>query len=137
MKWIMTYTFALPPHMVCGPEISDLIQEIYPGMCNAVPAQDMYFLERAILCPRNTEVNEINSVVLREFSGDAQVFHCADSIKGSDDDVYQYPLEYLNSIKSGSLPPACLEVKPGVPLMLLRNMDQNKDYAMGQGCGTI
>jgi PIF1-like helicase len=28
----LEHTFALPPHMVCGPEISDLIQEIYPRM---------------------------------------------------------------------------------------------------------
>ena len=128
----LEHTFALPPHMVCGPEISDLIQEIYPGIRNAVPAQDKYFLERAILCPRNTEVNEINSAVLREFPGDAQVFHCADSIKGSEeDDVDLYPVEYLNSIESGSLPPARLEVKPGVPLMLLRNMDQRQGLCNG------
>jgi PIF1-like helicase len=28
----LEHTFSLPPHMVCGPEISDLIQEIYPGI---------------------------------------------------------------------------------------------------------
>jgi hypothetical protein len=126
----LDHTFSIPPHMVCGPQISDMTREIYPGIRNAVPAQDQYFLERAILCPRNTEVNEINSEVLREFPGDAQVFHCADSVKGSDD-ADQYPMEYLNSIESGSLPPARLEVKPGVPLMLLRNLDQKQGLCNG------
>jgi hypothetical protein len=70
----LDHTLSIPPHMVCGPQISDLIWEIYPGICNAVPGQDQYFLEKAILCPRNTEVNEINSEVLRNFPGNAQVF---------------------------------------------------------------
>ena len=60
---------------VSGPEIADLIQQIYPGFGNAVPTQDDYFLKRAILCPRNTEVNEINALVLKQYPGDAQVFH--------------------------------------------------------------
>jgi hypothetical protein len=116
--------------MVCGPGIADLIQEIYPGIGNPVLAQDEYFLKRAILCPRNTEINEINSMVLRQFPGDGQVMHCVDSIKGSDDEN-QYPVEYLNSIEMGSIPPAHLEVKPGVPLMLLRNLDQRHGLCNG------
>jgi hypothetical protein len=53
------------------------------------------------------------TLVLREFPSDAHVFHCADSIKGSDDDdVDEYPVDYLNSIESCSLPSAHLEVKP-------------------------
>jgi hypothetical protein len=116
--------------MVCGPEIADLIQEIYPGIGNPVPAQDNYFLDRAILCARNTEVNEINSMVFREFPGDAQVMHCANSITESDD-ADRYPAEYLNSLEMGSLPPAHLDVKPGVPLMLLRNLDQRQGLCNG------
>ena len=53
------------------------------------------------------------------------MFHCADVVKGSEDGD-QYPVEYLNSIDIASLPPPHLEVKPGVPLMLLRNMDQRQ-----------
>ena len=63
----LNYVFSPPPHMVYGPDIADLIQEIYPGIANAGPVQDAYFLERGILSPRNTEVNEINSLVYRQF----------------------------------------------------------------------
>ena len=79
----LNHVFSLPQHMVCGPDIADLIHEIYPGIANAMPVQDAYFLERGILCPRNTEVNEINSLVYREFPGEGQVFHFADTVKGS------------------------------------------------------
>jgi DNA helicase Pif1, 2B domain len=122
----LDHSFSIPPPMVCRPQVSDLIQEIYPGIHNAVPAQDQYFFEWAILCPRNTEVNEINCEVLGEFLGTAQVFR-ADSVKGCAD-ADQYPMEYL---KSGSLPPACLEVKPGVPLTLLHNLDQRQGLCNG------
>ena len=40
-------------------------------------------------------------------------------------------MEYLNSIDIASLPPPHLEVKPGVPLMLLRNMDQRQGLCNG------
>ena len=126
----LNHMFSLPQHMVCGPDIADLIQEIYLGIANAVPAQDAYFLERGIPCPRNTEVNEINALVYRQFPGEGQVFHCADAVKGSEDGD-QYPVESLNSIDIASLPPPHLEVKPGVPLMLLRNMDQRQGLCNG------
>ena len=86
----LNHTFVVPPHMVSGPEIADLIQQIYPGFGNADSTQNDYFLKRAILCPRNTEVNEINALVLKQFLGDAQVFNCVA-------DAYQYPVEFLNS----------------------------------------
>ena len=60
------------------------------------------------------------------------MFHCADNVKGSEDGDW-YPVEYLNSIDIASLPPPLphLEVKPGVPLMLLRNMDQRQGLCNG------
>lgn len=120
---LLDHTFSLLQHMVSNPAVSDLIHNIYPGI--ARPSQDNYFLERGILCPRNIEVNDINSLVFRGFPGEEQIFHCADSIEGSEDGDH-YPVEYLNSIEMGSLPPAQFQVKPGVPLMLLRNLDQRQ-----------
>ena len=35
----------------------------------------------------------------------------ADSVKGSEGEEQLYPVEYLNSINMGSLPPSQLEVK--------------------------
>ena len=58
------------------------------------------------------------------------MFHCADAIKGSEDGD-QHPVEYLNSIDIASLPPPHLKVKPGVPLMLLRDMDQRQGLCNG------
>ena len=56
------------------------------------------------------------------FPGESGTYSSADSIQAAEDGA-QYPVEYLNSVNTGSLPPSQLEVKIGVPLMPLRNLD--------------
>jgi hypothetical protein len=86
--------------------------------------QDQYFLEHAILCPRNAEVNEINSKIYSQFPGQGQIYHSADSAKGyNQEEADLYPVDYLNSLNFGGIPPSKLELKYGVPLMLLCNLD--------------
>jgi hypothetical protein len=51
------------------------------------------------------------------------LYHRADSVKElADDNLQQYPVEYLNSINIPTLPPSELVLKKGMPLMLLRNL---------------
>ena len=108
--------------MICGLEVTDLTRVIYPNIENGQALTNQYFLERAILCPRNVEVDEINSFMCDLFPGGSRTYNSADSIQGAEDGI-QYPVEYLNSINTGGLPPSQLEVKIGIPLMLLRNLD--------------
>jgi hypothetical protein len=89
--------------MVCGPGIPALISATYPILQTREGMTDEYFLERAILCPRNSEVDEINQQVLQKFPGEARLYSSADSVKGGDGE--HYPVEYLNSITIGGLPP--------------------------------
>ena len=74
----LDHTFVLPEHMICGPETSDLIQKIYPDVEHGDALQDKYFLEHAILCPRNVEVDEINTLVFNQFPGDGRLYPSAD-----------------------------------------------------------
>jgi hypothetical protein len=123
-------SLTLPQHMVCGPQISDLIATIYPNIGTGEALQDKYFLERAILCPRNMEVDEINAEVLKVFPGIERLYSSADSVKGAEDGN-MYPVEYLNSLNMGGLPPSQLCLKPGVVLMLLRNLDLGRGLCNG------
>ena len=107
----LDHTFALPEHMICGPETSDLIQNIYPDVEHGDALQHKYSFECAILCPRNVEVDEINTLVFNKFPGDGRLYPSADSVKGSEREGQLYPVEYLNSINMGGLPPSQLEVK--------------------------
>ena len=69
----LDHTFALPEHMICVPETSNLIQQIYPDPEHGDAFQDKHFLEHAILCPQNVEVDDINSLVFHQFHGDGHV----------------------------------------------------------------
>ena len=62
--------------------------------------------------------------------GQSSVFHSVNTAEG-DVETESYPVEYLNSLNFGGIPPSRLEVKPGVPLMLLRNIDPQRGLCNG------
>ena len=59
----------LPQHMICGLELTDFIRAIYPNIENGQALTNQYFLEHVIICPRNVEVDEINSLMCGLFPG--------------------------------------------------------------------
>jgi hypothetical protein len=83
-----------------------------------------FLLNRAILTPMNKHVSIINSILLDQFDGDAIDLYSADSLNNIDStDALRYPVEFLNQIESGSLPPHHLRLKMGCPIITLRNLD--------------
>ena len=60
----LDHSFTIPQHMICGPDLPSLLSATYPWLENGEPISDQFFLEHTILCPRNSEVNEINALVL-------------------------------------------------------------------------
>jgi hypothetical protein len=120
----------LPAHMICGPDLSDLLSEIYPNIGLGAEWRDSEFLERGILCPRNSQVDEINAQLLSLFPGESRVFYSADKARG-DSETELYPVEYLHSLNFGGISPSRLELKTGVPLMLLRNIDPERGLCNG------
>ena len=118
-----------PQDMICGPAVSALISAVYPNLQTREAPPDKYYLERAILCPRNSEVDEINEEVLKTLPGEGD-YSSAKSIKGSEEGNH-YPVGYLNSINMGGLPPSQLRLKIGIPLMLLQNLDLRHGLCTG------
>ena len=128
----LDHSFTIPPHMKLEPEsLPALISEIYPNIQNGCTLSDDHFLERSILCPRNIEVNEINALVIQSFPGDMTNFHSVDTASTSNEDLSEYPVEYLNSLDIPGMAPSHLQLKIGVPLMLLRNLDAGKGLCNG------
>ena len=71
---------------------------------------------------------------MAKFPGNASTLLSADLVQTQDDAVndYQpYPVEYLNSLTASGLPLARLTLKPGCPIMLLRNLDPSKGLCNG------
>jgi len=86
-------------------------------------------VDRTILSAKNTDVDEINSSILKSFPGEKVVFTSADSVTERD---YDYiPAEFLHTLTPSGFPLHRLELKLGVPLMLLRNLNPSQGLYNG------
>ena len=81
-----------------------------------------WLCERAILAPKNVNVNAINLQIQQQLPGEAMSYKTIDTVKDIDM-VVQYPTEFLNSLEPSGMPPHNLRLKIGSSIMLLRNLD--------------
>ena len=113
--------------------VESLIKSVYPGIGHGDKSAE-YFLDCTILACRNDKVDDINEAVLAKFPGNAHTLLNADSVQTQDgavNDHQPYPTEYLNSLRASGLPLSKLTLKPGCPIMLLRNLDPSKGLCNG------
>jgi ATP-dependent DNA helicase PIF1 len=94
-----------------------------------------YLKERAIVSPTNEVVDDINMYILTLLPGEQKEYLSADSISKcfdtcSDADVL-YPIEYLNTLSANNFPQHKLFLKVGVPIILLRNLNQSVGLCNG------
>ncbi|RCV30825.1 hypothetical protein SETIT_6G126800v2, partial [Setaria italica] len=87
---------------------------------------ESYLCKRAIVSPTNDIADEINSTMIsmaptKEYLSFYCLFKCSDVV---DDVDLLYPVELLISLKVNNFPDHCLVLKVGVPVMLLRNLNQ-------------
>ena len=120
---IETSTIKLPfGHVVKDTE--KLISMIYPNIATKYTDKN-WLKNRAILAPRNDTVDHLNQVILGKLPGSERLYLSIDDTVDKADAVY-YPKEFLNSLTPTGLPLHELRLKPGVPLILLRNLDPPK-----------
>jgi len=112
-----------------------LCQSVSPDFTNTF--QDLENLKgTAVLTPRNETVDEINDYLLSKVPGLAKEYFSADSIDQDEaltEEGFEmsYPMEYLNSLEFPGLPAHRLCLKVGVPIMLLRNLNQKEGLCNG------
>ena len=87
-----------------------------------------WLCERAILAPKNSSVNSINSQIQNFLPGISKTYKSIDTVTDPDQAVY-YPTEFLNSLEPPGMPSHNLELKIGAAIILLRNLDP-LNYAM-------
>ena len=76
-----------------------------------------YMAQRAIVAPRNADVDIINAVASVPFPGASVEYMSRDSFADEDSAAAAlYPTEFLNSINPPSLPPHHLSLKVGQPI---------------------
>ncbi|MCO5550239.1 hypothetical protein L7F22_003722 [Adiantum nelumboides] len=141
-KWLMgngtltsheDHTMAIPSDMVLSNQSMDgLISYIYSDM-NRHLGDAIYFRDRAILAPRNSDVDIVNAKTLCAMSGDIVEYFSADSIiEDSMQQSFLYSVEFLNGLNlGGGFPVHYLQLKLNAPIILLRNLDPSRGLCNG------
>ncbi|CAK1602388.1 unnamed protein product [Parnassius mnemosyne] len=104
---------------------SELIASVYSDLTNNMheeTVRDKWLCERAILAPKNESVNKINSDILSEVAGEITEYLSVDTVMDTEQNT-SYPVEFLNSLEWSGVPSHKLQLKLGVPVMLMRNFD--------------
>ncbi|XP_023748617.1 uncharacterized protein LOC111896883 [Lactuca sativa] len=115
--------------------IGSLIKFVYPSIVENFNIAG-YFQERAILSPKNEVVQEINDRLLKLIPGEEKEYLSSDSLYQSEFvhnqvDCNLYSPYVLNGLKLSGMPNHKLIFKVGVPIMLLRNIDQKNGLCNG------
>jgi ATP-dependent DNA helicase PIF1 len=104
--------------------VAELIDAVYPGLSQNYLNLD-WLRERVILAPKNEDVNELIDLILIMLPGVVNEYKSIDTVV-DDDQVVNFPQEFLNSLDPAGLPPHRLLLKMGCPILLIRNIDPPK-----------
>lgn len=110
--------------------INDLINFVYSNLTTNY-FNPQYLVKRAILTSKNIDVHTVNTIIMDQFPGDAVEYLSADVIEEQANPEHQYPIEFLNSLTIGGLPPHKLSLKVGSPIILLRNLNPSDGLCNG------
>ncbi|KAM0905470.1 hypothetical protein ACQ4PT_017379 [Festuca glaucescens] len=128
---------SIPDDLLLRPSSSNMdaaIESVYDSFFFNYSSAD-YLAERAIMCPTNTVVDEINDSVFNRVPGCSRKYLSCDSISKSTDHVAEadllYPPEFLHSVTINNFPHHEIDLKVGVPVMLLRNINQSLGLCNG------
>lgn len=104
--------------------LTDLIDKIFPNL-NINYKNYEWLHERAILAPRNEEVNQINQIIQTQIPGNIKTYSSIDNVL-EEEQIVNYPIEFLNSLEPPGMPLHILNLKIGCIIMLLRNLNPPK-----------
>jgi hypothetical protein len=118
-------------HFICqGP-----LEEFVFGQSVDLSQVDSY-AQSVILCPKNDTCHIMNDIVLRKYfsSQESRTYFSNDDILDESlqpGNVFEYPLEFANSITPQGLPPHKLKLCVGAIVMLLRNISPDGGLCNG------
>jgi len=111
-----------------------LVHFVYPqNVLNSI-CQTL-FDDATILCPTIEAVEEVNDFILSLIDGEERTYLSSDTPCQSDEDnniqSEWFTSKFLNDIKCSGIPNHKIKLKVGVPIMLLRNIDQANGLCNG------
>ncbi len=124
----------IPSHMRLPVEdcsLRGIIRTIYlHHQCHFRDA--MYLMQRNILAPKNTDVDEINNAILESLYEELHTYLSANSLIPTEEGASVvagvsmfslYPVEFLDTLQFSGIANHELELKVGVPILLLCNLN--------------
>lgn len=121
----ITNEIAFPTHFCnSSSSIDDVISKVYPEI-ETNHKNHEWLCERAILAPKNSEVNYLNIRMQEMLPGAITAYKSIDTMVENEEAVH-YPIEFQNSLEPPGLPPHNLNLKVGSPIIMLRNIDPPK-----------
>ncbi|RYR48156.1 ATP-dependent DNA helicase PIF6-like [Arachis ipaensis] len=117
-----------------SPCLHDLVLFVYRDILLHSSSVD-YFKGRSILAPTLDVVTEVNNHVVPLIPGSERVYLSSDTLINEDghleSELYTMSTESLNALNCSGIPQHRLVLKIGVPVMLLRNIDQSNGLYNG------
>jgi ATP-dependent DNA helicase PIF1 len=110
-----------------------LIRTIYPDHQHHF-GDAMYLMQRNILAPKNTDVDEVNNVILESLSEKLHTYLSTNSLASTEEGSSAaarvsmdslYLVDFLNTLQFNGIANHKLELKVDVPILLLRNLSQS------------
>jgi hypothetical protein len=129
--WIKISSHMKLPLKDCN--LKGLIITIYPGHQRHY-GDAMYLMQRNIMAPKNIDIDEVNNAILELLFEKLHTYLCANSLAltkegasvatGISMDSF-YSMEILNTLQFSDIANHKLELKVGVLIFLLRNLNQS------------
>ncbi|XP_057740649.1 uncharacterized protein LOC130957821 [Arachis stenosperma] len=117
-----------------SPCLHDLVLFVYPDILLHSSSVD-YFKDMSILSPTLDVVTEVNNHVMSLIPGNERVYLSSDTLINEDGhlkfELYTMSTKSLNALNCSGILQHRLVLKIGVPVMLLRNIDQSNGLCNG------
>ncbi|XP_015954271.1 uncharacterized protein LOC107478650 [Arachis duranensis] len=117
-----------------SPGLHDLVLFVYPDILLHTSSVD-YFKDMSILAPTLDIVTKVNNHVMSFIPGNERVYLSSDTLLNEDghleSELYTMSIKSLNALNCSGIPQHRLVHKIGVPIMLLRNIDQSNGLCNG------
>ena len=103
------------------------MEAVYPSLLQKHNDPE-YLKERAILTPKNELVHELNEIIMKMIPGEGRTYYSSDnvckaSVNTNKEDIL-YPTDFLNNLRFLEISNHYIQLKVGIPVMLLRNLNQ-------------
>ncbi len=94
----------------------------------------MYLMQRNILAPKNIDVDEVNNAILESLSEELHMYLSTNSLASIEEGASVvarvlmdslYSVEFLNTLQFSGITNHKLELKVGMPILLLCNLNQS------------